>query len=81
MRPTKNKEHQNYDKWNKTKPQLKQGDHNEMREIKITMHHSKIFFLVYLMSGSGKRAEKKKITNFDLSTYSRSTEQADYHAF
>ena len=31
--------------------------------------------------GSGKRAEKKPIQNFQFATYSKSTEQADYHAF
>ena len=31
--------------------------------------------------GSGKRAEKKQIKNFELATYFRSAEQAGYHAF
>ena len=31
--------------------------------------------------GSGKRAEKKQIQIFELSTYSRSLEQAEYHTF
>ena len=37
-------------------------------------------FLIFVW-GSGKREEKKQIKTFELSTYSRSLEQAEYHTF
>ena len=40
-----------------------------------------IFLLHIHVWGSGKRVEKKQIKNFELSTYSRSLKQAEYHAF
>ena len=45
------------------------------------MYTQEIIEVLTYVWESGKRAEKNRIKNFELSTCSRSLKQAEYHAF